>query len=508
MQRNFSRQLSSINFKNKNKQNFFSPTPQQTEILNLLQSHEPREIIISAKTGSGKTMALIWGSLVKRNPSLVLDQRKGLKLATGVALDSNVPSRHGTPADMISFLERRLGNKRYTECLFIVPSIELARQIYNWALLLASTSNGKSWKSDDSLVQLAIPTTSHLKNSSLSKIDPNEGPLALQKQALTENVPRIIVGTPKTILDLHNLNAIDFSRLQTVIVDEVDRILVPLSRYAPASQKHARAAHAPLGHVLLDRIFKDRVHREDSSRKRKGIGAQVDVARRRPMQFIVASATINNPLKFLLRKKGWMTKPMMVDQSTTLPSTITYKAYHVDKQQMLQPISQDQVDVITDPESPSKAPSSLSLDFDSLAECIYALSHRNGIKKALVFIQTNESLLPLREYLKSLGVSARLLPSINPTPTDEDAENGIAGAGSLRENDFILARDFESRGLDFPGLEHVILVGDYSSHSFIHTSGRVGRFGAKGTAISLLLDSVQKQRYLKMIKSLGVKLST
>lgn len=501
-----------MNFKNKNKQHFFTPTPQQTEILNLLQSHEPREIIISAKTGSGKTMALIWGSLVKRNPSLVLDQRKGLKLATGVALDSNVslePSRHGAPADtndnMISFLERRLGNKRYTECLFIVPSIELARQIYNWAFWLAS--NGKrDWKSDDSLVQLAIPTTSHLKNSSLAKIDPNEGPLALQKQALTKNVPRIIVGTPKTILDLHNLKAIDFSRLQTVIVDEVDRILVPLSRYAPASQRQARAAHAPLGHVLLDRIFKDRVHREDSSRKRKGIGAQVDVARRRPMQFIVSSATINNPLKFLLRKKGWMTKPMMVDQSTSLPSTITYKAYHFDKQQMLQPISQDQVDAMIDPESLSNAPSSLSLDFDSLAECIYALSHRNGIKKALVFIQTNESLLPMRECLKSLGFSARLLTSINPT--NEDAENSIGGAGSLRENDFILARDFESRGLDFPGLEHVILVGDYSSHSFIHTSGRIGRFGAKGTAISLLLDSVQKQRYLKMIKHLGVKLSS
>jgi superfamily II DNA/RNA helicase len=457
-----------------------NPSSTQKALLPLIHAHS--NIILKDQTGSGKTLGLVMGILAKKNPKLV-EQRDFEKLEKQYQ----------------DFLKRRLGERNYLETLFIVPTVELAQQIYSWTLKLSrdlpagnneEAGNNKE-KESDSLVGY----DEDMKDDSLVQMVVSTMGMEEQKNLLEKNIPRILIGTPKRLMDLYTANAIDVTRLQTVIVDEVDRIIEPLSRYAYVKQKVNRKTHKPVGEILLDAICSAR---EGSEQKRMGIGAQKDVARRRPLQMIVSSATVNNPLKYFLKKKGWMKNSLMLNLNVTPPSTIKHKAYYVDNHQLLIPITQSEIDQ-ADPESPtatSKFNGSL-LNTDSLSECIYAISEKESARKALIFIQSDDSLVPLRDCLKLIGLNIRLLSDSNLHLRDE----------ASKKYDFVLARENESRGLDVPGLDHVILVGDYSSQSYIHTSGRTGRFGAQGTAISILLDSIQKQRYLKMMKRLGLKIS-
>jgi ATP-dependent RNA helicase DeaD len=61
--------------------------------------------------------------------------------------------------------------------------------------------------------------------------------------------------------------------------------------------------------------------------------------------------------------------------------------------------------------------------------------------------------------------------------------------GSLR---FLVATDVAARGIDIPELSHVILYEQPEDpESYIHRSGRTGRAGASGQAISLVAGSEQ-----------------
>ena len=164
-----------------------------------------------------------------------------------------------------------------------VESRELAIQIYNWTTSLADGDVDK-----DGLVQCVF-----------------KGDSVAEQDGLLKKAPRILIGTPNRLLSLYDEKMIDFSRLQTVIVDEVDKILIPLSRYATVKERYNRQVHTPPGEKLLDILSNQR---KKPKVKRMGIGGGMqDAAKNQKLQWIVCSATLNSPMKALLKKKGWMT---------------------------------------------------------------------------------------------------------------------------------------------------------------------------------------------------------
>jgi superfamily II DNA/RNA helicase len=327
-----------------------------------------------------------------------------------------------------------------------------------------------------------------------------------EQDGLLKKVPRILIGTPNRLLSLYDEKMIDFSRLQTVIVDEVDKILIPLSRYATVKERYNRQVHIPPGEKLLDILSNQR---KKPKVKRMGIGGGMqDAAKNQKLQWIVCSATLNSPMKALLKKKGWMTTPAILDMNTTLPSTIKHSAYYLNEQELLVHLSNDDLESVN-----TRDPLPLDQDvgfgnLDLIAECISSLCYQYQVKNGMLFVETSESLLPLIEKLNQIGLKAEYLSKYyDYTLVSKAGQSQTLKVEANPIPNLIIARESEARGLDIPNLDHVFIIGDLSPQSYIHTSGRTGRFENTGRATVLLTNGRQKDRHLQMLKQLKIQIN-
>ena len=78
--------------------------------------------------------------------------------------------------------------------------------------------------------------------------------------------------------------------------------------------------------------------------------------------------------------------------------------------------------------------------------------------------------------------------------------------GGIEENPTLLvATTATIRGIDLPDLSHVFIWGVVDANSYLHASGRVGRFGRKGRVVSVFDEKEeQSSRYRRMLKSIGL----
>jgi hypothetical protein len=113
--------------------------------------------------------------------------------------------------------------------------------------------------------------------------------------------PGILIGTPQAILDMlhEDKNALSFSGLSTVVVDEVDYIIDFIPTVVSKTKKQKLAAkikrHPSEGNLLLDKIFAPRVRGESV------------VAGSSP-QFVACSATLQTGVRQQLYQNGWFRK--------------------------------------------------------------------------------------------------------------------------------------------------------------------------------------------------------
>ena len=82
--------------------------------------------------------------------------------------------------------------------------------------------------------------------------------LSLQEKRLLDvsNPPRIVIGTPKRLLEIVEANESLFHRTKRIVVDEVDKILLPLHRRASRKKLISRALHPRPGNMLVDKLAK------------------------------------------------------------------------------------------------------------------------------------------------------------------------------------------------------------------------------------------------------------
>ncbi|TBL81820.1 DEAD/DEAH box helicase [Paenibacillus thalictri] len=119
---------------------------------------------------------------------------------------------------------------------------------------------------------------------------------------------------------------------------------------------------------------------------------------------------------------------------------------------------------------------------------------------AIVFINETDDIGEAAEKLRYIGLSVEALYA------NAGKMERAKTMNTFREGKFqlLLATDVAARGLDIPGVTHVInLDPPVDADHYVHRVGRTGRMGRKGTAISIVTP---KQEFIinKFEKTLGI----
>jgi ATP-dependent RNA helicase RhlE len=419
-----------------------SASPAQESLIPVFQAHS--DLLLKDETGSGKTLGLCISILNKTNPSLA----PNLKFK----LDADKP---------LDFVTRRLKNKRYLATIFMVPTRELGLQVRYWMQQLDP--------------ECAVECV-------YAGVDIQED---MQKISKT---PEILIGTPRRLWELLEKKVLDISHLQTLVVDEIDRIVEPIGKYATVKQVFNRKIHPTYGERCIGAIVKAR---EFQSKKRM----VNDHVKSRRLQVVVSSATANSPLRKMLRNKRWMNEFVLLDLNTKPPQSVSHIGYYLDSFGQLQRIHEE-ID------ERASFVSDFDIGHDILSETIAKLCHQHHVQKGMIVTPATYGITNLVMHLKELGLSAARLSDL--------VESHERPFESILEGDIrlMLASDAECRGLDIPILDHVISFGYLDTSSYLHVSGRAGRFGRKGTCISVLPSQRFVNRYLKNLKLLGLSVNT
>ena len=117
-----------------------------------------------------------------------------------------------------------------------------------------------------------------------------------------------------------------------------------------------------------------------------------------------------------------------------------------------------------------------------LRDLLKVLEHEEP-ENAIVFANTKGDTFAVTRFLKRHGLRAEVLNGDLP---QKERERTLR---LLREGkiDFLVATDVAARGIDISDLSHVInYVIPESAEVYVHRSGRTGRAGAQGVALSLI----------------------
>lgn len=113
---------------------------------------------------------------------------------------------------------------------------------------------------------------------------------------------------------------------------------------------------------------------------------------------------------------------------------------------------------------------------------LYALELHHP-KHAIVFCNTRDETDLLERYLRRFAFNARALHG----EMSQNAREKVMAAVKNGELDIVIATDIAARGIDIGGLTHVF---NYelpeSDEVYVHRTGRTGRIGSSGTAVSLV----------------------
>jgi ATP-dependent RNA helicase DeaD len=121
---------------------------------------------------------------------------------------------------------------------------------------------------------------------------------------------------------------------------------------------------------------------------------------------------------------------------------------------------------------------------------------------AIIFCNTKNNVEYVTAVLQQYGFDAEDISS-NLSQNRREEVLARIRAGNLR---FLVATDVAGRGIDIPGLSHVILYeSPEDPESYIHRAGRTGRAGALGTVITLV-DLMEKIELGRIAARFNIKM--
>jgi superfamily II DNA/RNA helicase len=464
-----------------------------------------QDILLQDFTGTGKSFGLLLGLLSKPRISRY-DSKKGKDHA-----------------------------KKSITTLLIVPHRDLAYQFLHWLHHMLTSAGEPGPYSLASIVQVLVRGSSpdNLTNSSPrileAIVNPSSG-----ISTLRDYPPHILIATPTALIDVlrKEPEVLQLSTLSTVVVDEVDWLLQALpqksSKYATEKAARRNQRHPDVLKTVLDVLYTN-TKTNASCPLRKRLLKMKLAPIHRP-QLIMLSATMRNRLRTaFFGAYGWFRRGKVLKlikaSSGSRPAhglnrTITHHVLVMSQDASVKNIAgarkarastlsdfsehesscgeqdEEEEEFIFDEDD--ETPLDDETDTDMLqAPPVFTPGMLEAVASAFALDVPNIALLvvpattPVRRVifeLNQLGVNAHGLDLV-------DNEAGRAHLLSKNrdipdENPTLLVSTLATtRGIDFPGLTHVFLLGlpeGRAGDVYQHVAGRVGRFGRRGKVITIV----------------------
>eukprot|EP00794_Sanderia_malayensis_P016775 gene16775-18470_t len=273
--------------------------------------------------------------------------------------------------------------------------------------------------------------------------------------------PKIVIGTPKQLLQVVLDHEFLFTGIRRVVTDEIDKMLPSIPLHLKNAIKKRQQNPKALDKLLavLQGISKERV------------------------QYIACSATINEQLTSMLKDLGWGYKLRHIK-----PKKYNYK-------ERIVPASIAHNYILVPDDS-----------IDSKAAAVSRIFNRTKHKNALVFVHKDHSVNEYVREMQDLHLNAvafyRQVLSGATADIIKFLDEFRTGKISV-----VVASEEEVRGLDFKDLEHVYLFDvPRSIDDYLHLAGRVGRLGNKGTVTTVISELYETRlaRLKAMYRDLGI----
>lgn len=272
------------------------------------------------------------------------------------------------------------------------------------------------------------------------KIMWTEKDAAADNEAFVQRPPAIVIAQPKRLKEMLDqpLEKLDqaLSNVKYLVVDEADRVLKPLGRFANDKKRQNFRRHAPESIGVVNRLYQ---------------------LNPKQMKLVCVGSTLNARLRSLLHNENWQVSnpscTLRVGLALSLPDHIEhYYALCKEKERFSK-----LVQVLKKLDPPTAM---LVLHDEARISSITASLRRQGIRA-----------VSLHEHMRQTEEHRRALIE-------------LLRQGSVR---LLVATESAARGLDLGPLTHVFLAqSSHHARAYYHMAGRVGRRNAKGHVITIL----------------------
>lgn len=269
----------------------------------------------------------------------------------------------------------------------------------------------------------------------------------------------IVVATPGRLLDLVAHNALKLGDVQQLVLDEADR--------------------------LLDTGFADEL---------QGVLALLPAQR----QTALFSATFAPEVQKLA--EAVLSEPVRIDVASALGAPSASPSAGVGMVAAAQVTSQAASAAAQPADRPDIRQRAIAVDARQRTALLRTLWQSGAWSQALVFVATRYGCDHLVGKLQRAGLKAAALHG----ELSQGARNAVLAAFRAREVDLLVATDLAARGIDIAGLPlvvHADVARSASDH--VHRSGRTGRAGASGEAITLV-TAEQRLAWQQISSQLGL----
>ncbi len=289
--------------------------------------------------------------------------------------------------------------------------------------------------------------------------------------------PDILIATPGRLLDHLERGATDLGDLEFLVLDEADRMLD--MGFAPDVMQIIQTCNEERQSLLFSATL-----------TRGGLQSFIDAALRDPQRVLVDSHRVAHPD---IRHQRLLAD----DQDHKRKLVLAYLTQGEGG-------AGDQIAIAVQTPSPQTSPAGGEGVGESAVRAPAALLERGGPEalpdKILIFSNTRDQATALGNYLIGKGQRAAILHGELEQPERVRVLN-LLRDGRIR---ILVATDVAARGLDVPGVDLVInFEVPRSGSDYLHRTGRTGRAGAPGLAITLVsppewnrMESIE--RYLQI----------
>ncbi|KAF9229169.1 P-loop containing nucleoside triphosphate hydrolase protein [Gyrodon lividus] len=494
--------------------NVQKPTAMQKKLIRATVGKQ--DILLQDDTGSGKSFAVML-ALLSKPRMLVINPEKG---------KGKDDAEEGITT------------------LLIVPHRDLAYQYLHWMHHVTVSREDLPF----SLAKYAQVLVRHVNRTTLQNLPVRMqeaiGHTSADDDKLLQHPPHILIATPNAVLDLvqRQPEVLRLSTLSTVVVDEVDAFLhVPNSKLPREHKKTVQKKldkHVPDLARVLDVLYptprdKQRIFGH-SLPSRNELLKQGLAPAHRP-QLVMLSATLRTRLRSALYGAfGWIQRGKVLKlirkRSSALPAhRLGRSAIHhvlvvsqtgdikniagacpLNPVHNATPVStEDEGRVLydddDDPELQDdvdkellKAP--LNVD-PAMLEAVAGTFALDVPRVALLVLPATAAVRKIIFELQQLGVNAH---PFNLVENEASRSQLLSRRIDVTDENpaLIVATLATVRGIDFPELSHVFILGvpeGRAGDAYLHVAGRVGRFGRQGKVITVLEEKKVEKTGRKVV---------